>query len=355
MPNIKDLLKYTSHLSILYVEDDDTLREETVFLFEPFFKSIDTAVDGVDGLKKYNDNYYDLVLTDINMPNMNGIDMINNIKEINPEQKIMAISAHNESEILIELIKAGTNSFILKPIIQNEVINALYPVCRDAYTQVLNLELIDEITDKNSELEKQIKLLNSRNSIIDVKHKQVESLLKTSTQPKDIEVKQESASLSAYFAQDECEGEENVLFLQDHVHDILEYFEEIEQILSTIVMFSDETDVLKISEKLFKISTILLHYSPYLNSLSTAFSELATAMQEHKDDFLNLLRTDGDSLLVLFDAVYLDMDRYTKRFSVESLAMRNSHHIHEPTVLSIKQIVSLFVIDHFEDGEIEFF
>jgi YesN/AraC family two-component response regulator len=157
MHTAKELLNYAQHLNILYVEDDERLREETVSLFEPFFKEIDTACDGEEGLKKYNDKQFDIVITDINMPKMNGIEMISNIKEIDPEQKIIAISAHNESDILVQLIKAGVNSFILKPIIQSEVIEALYSISRDSYTQIFNIELVNELNEKNEELEKQLK------------------------------------------------------------------------------------------------------------------------------------------------------------------------------------------------------
>ena len=84
-------------------------------------------------------------------------------------------------------------------------------------------------------------------------------------------------------------------------------------------------------------------------------TELSLSITENSDEFMQLITDDGDSVLILFDAVNSDMERYIERFSVESLAMKNAHHIHEPTMLSIKQIISLFVPNQFEDSEIEFF
>ncbi|MBU4023954.1 response regulator, partial [bacterium] len=102
-------------------------------------------------------------------------------------------------------------------------------------------------------------------------------------------------------------------------------------------------------------SSILLHYSPYLDSLAASMGELSSALKEHAEEFMAVMVNNDDAMLKLFDAVSRDMDRYIQRFSVESLAMKNSHHIHEPTTLSILQIISMFVPDQFEDTEIEFF
>jgi hypothetical protein len=100
---------------------------------------------------------------------------------------------------------------------------------------------------------------------------------------------------------------------------------------------------------------LLLRYSPYLDSLAASMDELSTALNNHTDEFMNVLTSDSDSVFSLFDAVSSDMHRYVDRFSVESIAMKNSHHIHDPTTLSIRQIISIFTEDELDSGEIEFF
>ena len=70
---------------------------------------------------------------------------------------------------------------------------------------------------------------------------------------------------------------------------------------------------------------------------------------------MEVLKSSNDGVLKLFDAVSADMDRYIERFCVENIAMKNSHHIHEPTTLSIRQITTMFAPEQIEDGEIEFF
>jgi len=348
---IKDLHVYSKKLSILYVEDEEDLREETAALFKILFKSIDMAVDGEDGLIKYNKNAYDLVISDVNMPNMNGIDMSQNIREINPEQKIVIISAHNESDILLSLIQTGANGFILKPMKTNEMIVALYPVCRDAFTQIINLELIDELNKKNRILQEQNQELRAKSNVVETKHTQLGSVMQKckdkqkSTESYNVEQKPEleikKDTIDEYFRSDEDEDIENVLLLSDHCDDLNDIFIEIPDAIAKYEKDTNKQHIENIYTNLNKASTIFMFYSPYLNPLAESFSELSQSIQNNTNIFINILDTDSQSILMLFDAVSSDIQRYIQRFSVESLAMKNIHHIHEPTALSIQQIITI--------------
>ena len=118
----KSLKKLSKQLNVLYVEDDSSIRVNTHELFKQIFNKVDIAVDGVEGIESYkkyfldNNCYYDIVITDILMPNMNGIDMSKAIHEINKNQKIVVISAHNEKEYLIDAINTNIDGFIQKPL-----------------------------------------------------------------------------------------------------------------------------------------------------------------------------------------------------------------------------------------------
>jgi len=136
-----DVCKCTSQLDILYVEDDKYLREETLDIFQSLFHSVDIAVDGLDGLQKYTQHkqdthtYYDLVITDLNMPNKNGQELVKDIMQINADQDIIVISAHNESEKLISLIQEGISNFVMKPIEQTQLMEMLYKTCKHITNQ----------------------------------------------------------------------------------------------------------------------------------------------------------------------------------------------------------------------------
>lgn len=128
--SLKDLITLTSSLHILYVEDDVVLRENTIALLHDLFGDIHEASDGNEALELYktHENYYDIVITDLNMPQMNGMDLIKQIQAINPKQPLIVISAHNETEYFLESIRNNVNGYILKPIDFNQLVETLYKV-----------------------------------------------------------------------------------------------------------------------------------------------------------------------------------------------------------------------------------
>jgi len=119
MEKIKQLINTTKTLNILYVEDE---KYKSVELYKNYFNKIDVAVDGIDGLNKYlhyyktNKKYYDIVISDLSMPKMNGIEMSKNILQKNPTQNIIIVSAHNESEQLEKLMNMGIIYYLRKPL-----------------------------------------------------------------------------------------------------------------------------------------------------------------------------------------------------------------------------------------------
>lgn len=116
MVSARELKEAAQGVSVLYVEDESELRENTIRLLSNFFNSIDYAENGQEGLEKYKKGSYDLVITDINMPLMNGVKMVKEIKALNNKQLISVISAHDEANYLLELINLGVDSFVLKPV-----------------------------------------------------------------------------------------------------------------------------------------------------------------------------------------------------------------------------------------------
>ena len=115
-------LERSRNLEVLLVEDDPLAREQMAEILHLYFSRVDTASDGKDGLDKYvhyyneNGHNYDLVLTDLNMPTMNGIEMIERILLRNNRQAIVVLSAHDDPTYLIRLIELEVGAFVLKPI-----------------------------------------------------------------------------------------------------------------------------------------------------------------------------------------------------------------------------------------------
>ena len=118
MIDIEKIIESTQRLTLLYVEDNTDAREATLLILEDIFKEIITAVDGEDGLVKFKENKekIDLVLTDINMPNMDGLDMSDKIKQINDDIPIIILTALTDISILKKAIDIGIDSFLNKPL-----------------------------------------------------------------------------------------------------------------------------------------------------------------------------------------------------------------------------------------------
>ena len=157
--NLYDLLALTSSLRVLYVEDDVVLRENTVALLRDLFGEIHEANNGNEALTLYKEQTtgYDIIITDLNMPQMNGMDLIKHIQSINPKQPIIVVSAHNETEYFLESIRNNVNGYILKPIDFDQLSETLFKVAtlikerQDKATHQTELE--EKLEEQNLQIE----------------------------------------------------------------------------------------------------------------------------------------------------------------------------------------------------------
>ncbi len=155
-------------VSILYVEDDAELRNNTVRLLSSFFAEISTAENGLTGLEKYKIRPYDMVITDINMPVMNGVKMAQQIKRENPQQVIVVISAHDEANYLLDLINLGIDYYILKPLDLKQFLNILYrAVCLSQFHKLekdYKTTLEKTVAQRTRELSEALNIVNDLSS-----------------------------------------------------------------------------------------------------------------------------------------------------------------------------------------------
>jgi len=164
--SLTELVTITSPLRVLYVEDDVILRENTVALLRDLFSEIDEANDGVEALHYYKEhpNSYDIVITDLNMPHMNGMELIRNIQSLNPKQPVIVVSAHNETEYFLESIRNNVNGYILKPIDFDQLMETLYKVAllvKDRQEKVFQqADLQQKIDEQTKELAENYQLVH---------------------------------------------------------------------------------------------------------------------------------------------------------------------------------------------------
>ncbi|WP_304543459.1 response regulator [Sulfurimonas microaerophilic] len=123
---MKTILTFSKNLRLLYIEDNEQSRTFTLELLTRFFDDIIVAKDGFEGLQKVQENFIDLILTDINMPNLDGIKMTLQIKSMNKNIKVFALTAHNEDDIKESSYNAGIDVYLEKPLRLNQFIEAIY-------------------------------------------------------------------------------------------------------------------------------------------------------------------------------------------------------------------------------------
>ena len=113
---LKEISKDESRLKLLYVEDDVFVRDATLPLLQEFFHIVHTAQDGQEGLEKFHQNNYDVVVTDTAMPNLSGLEMIEKIRVTNKEVSVIVNSAYDNIEYFLKSIELCIDGYLLKPI-----------------------------------------------------------------------------------------------------------------------------------------------------------------------------------------------------------------------------------------------
>ncbi|MCV6609059.1 MAG: response regulator, partial [Campylobacterales bacterium] len=143
-------------LKILVIDDDPFMHEVIQELVGDAFATIDHANDGAEALEifKKNRDKYDFIMTDIQMPNMNGVEFVGKVRALDDEIPLIVASAHDDANYLIELINYGVDYFFSKPIGMSTIPD-LIKVCAN----VVNVKVIREyqimLEESQAELERQ--------------------------------------------------------------------------------------------------------------------------------------------------------------------------------------------------------
>jgi len=156
--NIKELTKRTKKYTLLYAEDDDTISKATLDILGNFFDNIIFAPNGKLGLEKFNENHIDLIITDINMPQMSGLEMLKEISLLNSSVPSIITTAHNEQDYYKDAIDLNVKGYILKPIVISKLLTIISEIIDDIEKQ--------EIQEKNFKY-----LVEANRKLIDIGYK----------------------------------------------------------------------------------------------------------------------------------------------------------------------------------------
>ncbi len=140
------LKNINKNIKILYVEDDEIARENGVEYLENFFETIYEASDAIIALQLYEKYKPDIIITDIQMPKLNGLEFVKRIRQKDKKTQIIVITAFCDREYLLKAIELQLVKYLVKPVREKEFEEALL-LCIDSLKEdSSNIVKLDEST-----------------------------------------------------------------------------------------------------------------------------------------------------------------------------------------------------------------
>jgi len=125
MLDTKKIKEICSNFSVLLVDDEEGARTQVYNILILFFSTVYSAQDGLEAFEIYKDKKPDMIITDLTMPKMDGFGLIEAVRGINPKQKVIVMSAHTETDVIVQSIRSGVDGYILKPIDATQMFEAI--------------------------------------------------------------------------------------------------------------------------------------------------------------------------------------------------------------------------------------
>ena len=155
------------NISILLAEDEDDLRDYFVEYLQIFFTKVYAASNGLEAFNLYLSKKPNIVIADINMPNIDGLTLIRKIRDRDKECKIVILSAHSDQEKLLDAIELNLVKYLIKPIQSDTLKELLFSIVEDIYNSSNTVFLGD-----NYRFDKKEQLLYRGNELIALKEKE---------------------------------------------------------------------------------------------------------------------------------------------------------------------------------------
>lgn len=259
-------LNYTKDLNILYAEDDLELQAQTKEFFDVLFNSVTVVNDGEQALTKYKECSFDIVVSDIKMPIMDGIELTKKIKKLNHNQPIIIISAYSDNDYLLDFINLNIRYFIQKPLDIDKMLETLYNTAK----AIVNENMVEEYRET----------LEKNNRELTVKNEKLQSLVRI-LDSKLLQI---------------AKGEVKQIAEIDEQRDTIsvEHLQELEELeidlhgTSVLLNLSKKitSSNLQTVAELLLSYTKILNYYPLYSELSKNINNLADALNNAPDEFL---------------------------------------------------------------------
>jgi c-di-GMP phosphodiesterase len=137
--SIQNLKKYAKNLTILLVEDEISLNNELSSLLSLLFKEVKVAFNGKEGFETYYKTPTDIIISDVNMPLMNGYKMAKKIKQEKLDCQIIILTAYDDVEAIDDVKELGIKDYIQKPFEDEVLFSKLESICKNI-SEIKNLK-----------------------------------------------------------------------------------------------------------------------------------------------------------------------------------------------------------------------
>ena len=151
-------MKLPDDIRILIVDDESGVRKVLEQVLQEDGFQVSLAADGQQALKLFEENPFPLVISDIVMPNMGGIELLQNIKKLHPATQVIIITSHASLDTAVEALRCGAYDYLFKPFENLDLVSA---AARRALERIElekeNRRLLAKLQDQNQELESRVK------------------------------------------------------------------------------------------------------------------------------------------------------------------------------------------------------
>ena len=163
------LKNINKNIKILYVEDDEIARENGIEYLQNFFEQIYEASDAIKALQLYEKYQPDIIITDIQMPKLNGLEFVKRIRQKDKKTQIIIITAFCDKDYLLKAIELGLVKYLVKPVKEKEFEEALFLCVNSLQEDNSNIIKLDD----NSYFDTFNKNLVIKNEIIKLRTKEI--------------------------------------------------------------------------------------------------------------------------------------------------------------------------------------
>ena len=236
---------------ILIVEDDKAILESISTYLKSLGHKVETATDGLEGLKKFRERPFDVVISDIRLPSLNGLDLVKKIRKINEDTIIIIITAYASMESAIESLKVGASGYIRKPFLFEELQNTLNAALEKKYCIQNLTSTLEKLKKTNKKLLRYQKRLRSAQEKI-IQTEKLSVLYKfASFIVHDLKNLVSTLSLAIYGLQI---GTEKADFIKPHIDAIAANVEKMKEL---IAKFSNLPNDLEVKFKKCDIASLI--------------------------------------------------------------------------------------------------